>query len=339
MLARKLTCQLSAAPLIILTMLAANRLPGAGIPAAAAPAPRDAVTCIDYLGWHDALLLSNGVAEVVIVPAIGRVMQFRFAGEQDGPFWANPTLLGQGLNPASSDWVNLGGDKAWPSPQAAWSRVARRGWPPPVGFDGLPMEAARDGAAVILLSAVDPSYGMRVRRRIELAADRPVMTITTRYEKVAGAAMEVGVWTITQTRDPVAVYAVLPDAPRPTSAYVRMSDELPANLTTGEGLVGLTRAPQKNRKIGALAGTLVWVGPRELLRIDSPLVPGARYPDEGSSVEIYTNEDPLAYVELEVLGPVEKLAVGDHSERQTIYTLARRTAKDPATEVRRLLGR
>jgi hypothetical protein len=328
-----------ARPLIILAMAVANGLPAADVPRPAEPAPRDAVARTDYLGWHDAVVLNNGVVEAIIVPAIGRVMQFRFAGEQDGPFWANPSLLGHGFDPASPDWVNLGGDKVWPSPQDAWSRVARRGWPPPAGFDGLPMEAVRDGSAVILVSAVDPSYGIRVRRRIELAAERPIMTITTRFEKTAGEPMEVGVWTITQTRDPVAVYAVLSDSPRPASAYVRMSDELPANLTVAEGLIGLARAPQKNRKIGALAGTLVWVGPRELLRIDSPLVPRARYPDEGSSAEIYTNEDPLAYVELEILGPVEKLAVGGHIERQSIYTLMRRSERTSAADFKQLLQR
>jgi hypothetical protein len=42
-------------------------------------------------------------------------------------------------------------------------------------------------------------------------------------------------------------------------------------------------------------------------------------------------------VELEILGPVEKLAVGGHIERQTTYTLARRTEQDSATEIQGLL--
>lgn len=326
-------------PLIALAIATANVLTAAEIPQPAAPAPRDVVVRTDYHGWPDAMVLSNGAVEAVIVPSIGRVMQFRFAGEPDGPFWANAGLLGRKPDPASADWVNFGGDKAWPSPQDDWARVAARRWPPPVGFDGLPMEAVRDASAVILVSAVDPSYGIRVRRRIELAANRPVMTITTRFEKTAGPTMEVGVWTITQVRDPEAVYAVLPDPARSGAAYVRMSEELPAHLKVANGLIALTRAPHKNRKIGVRAATLVWIGRSELLRIDSALVPGARYPDQESSTEIYTNEDPLAYVELEILGPVEKLAVGGHIERQTIYTLTHRTESDPALEVKKLLER
>ncbi len=324
-------------PFLALALATANALTAAEIPQPTAP--RDVVMRTDYQGWPDSMVLSNGVVEAVIVPSIGRVMQFRFAGEPDGPFWANASLLGQKLDPASPDWVNFGGDKAWPSPQDDWARIAPRRWPPPVGFDGLPMEAVREGSAVILVSAVDPSYGIRVRRRIELAAGRPVMTITTRFEKTAGQPMEVGVWTITQVWDPVAVYAVLPDPPRSGAGYVRMSEALPANLKMANGLIALTRDPHKNRKIGVRAATLVWIGRSELLRIDSALVPGARYPDQESSAEIYTNADPLAYVELEILGPVEKLAVGGHIERQSTYTLAHRTENDPATEIQKLLER
>jgi hypothetical protein len=337
MLVRKFKRKQGYGPAIVLAMLAAHSLPGAETPLAATPATRAVITRSDYLGWPDALVLSNGVVEAIVVPSIGRVMQFRFAGEPDGPFWANSALCGHTPDPASATWVNFGGDKAWPAPQDDWVPIASRGWPPPRGFDGLPMEAVRDGTAVILVSAVDPNYGIRVRRRIELAVERPVMTITTRFEKVAGAPLAVGVWTVTQARDPVALYAVLPTAPRPDPAYIRQSDELPASLRIADNVIALTRDPQKNHKIGALAGTLFWVGQRELLRIESPLVPGARYPDKGSSVEVYTNADPLAYVELEILGPVEPLAIGGSIERQTTYTLARRMEKDPATEIQGLL--
>ena len=323
--------------LVALAITVATALTAAETPRPTEPAPPAMITRSDYLGWHDAFLLSNGIVEAVVVPSIGRVMQFRFAGEPDGPFWGNSALCGQTPDPASATWVNFGGDKAWPAPQDDWVPIASRGWPPPRGFDGLPMEAVRDGAAVILVSAVDPNYGIRVRRRIELTPGRPVMTMTTRFEKMSGEPLEIGVWTITQARDPVALYAVLPDAPRPDPAYIRQSDELPASLRIVDNVIALTRDPQKNHKIGALAGTLFWVGQRELLRIDSPLLPGARYPDQGSSVEVYTNADPLAYVELEILGPVEKLAVGGSIERRTTYTLAKRTRNDSAQEIQEML--
>ncbi len=73
----------------------------------------------------------------------------------------------------------------------------------------------------------------------------------------------------------------------------------------------------------------MWVGQNEVLQIDSALVPGGKYPDEGSSAEVYTNSDPLPYVELEMLGPLTTLEAGHTIERVSTYTL-RPTGGNPA---------
>jgi hypothetical protein len=327
--------------LIALAGVAASSLAAAenGMLAKAVSGQHGIFMRINYHGWPDAILLSNGVVEAVIVPAIGRVMQFRFAGELEGPFWENDKLLGKKPEADSTNWANFGGDKAWPAPQTNWPQIISRGWPPPHGFDGMPMEAVAEGSAVILVSPVDPDFGIRVRRRIELQPGLPVMTTTTRYEKISGPSVEVGVWVITQAKDPVAVYAILPETTHSDAAYVRQSDELPVNFKLENNLIALTRDPKKNHKVGTMAGTLVWVGRTELLRIDSALVPGGKYPDGGSSAEIYTNANPLAYVELEMLGPLASMATGDKIERLSTYTLAHHTQNDPVAEVRQLLER
>ncbi|MEO1432128.1 MAG: hypothetical protein AAFV71_24310, partial [Cyanobacteria bacterium J06633_8] len=41
---------------------------------------------INYQGWSDSYILSNSQVEAVIVPAIGRIMQFRFPGGEN-TFW------------------------------------------------------------------------------------------------------------------------------------------------------------------------------------------------------------------------------------------------------------
>ena len=143
---------------------------------------------------------------------------------------------------------------------------------------------------------------------------------------------------IFQNRQPVLVGADLPESPPAGAGFIRQSEAPPAGVNVADRLLTLTRDLQRNTKIGVRTGTLVWVGARELLRIDSPRVPGARYPDD-SSAQIYTSAGPLAYVELEMLGPIEHLAAGGHIERQATYTLARRTGDDPMTDLRKLLGR
>ena len=119
--------------------------------------------------------------------------------------------------------------------------------------------------------------------------------------------------------------------------YYRQSDELPPNLRIENGLLLLTRDPKASHKVGTDAGALFWVGKEAVLRIDSPREVFGEYPDEGCSAEIYTNPDPLAYVELEMLGPLSKMVVGDRITRTSNYTLFRRREVDPDLEVRRLL--
>lgn len=298
--------------------------------------PQDPATRGAYHGWTDAIRLGNGVVEAVIVPSIGRVMQFQFAGEDDGPLWENPALAGGTASPGAREWANYGGDKIWPAPQTGWSEVIGRAWPPPAGFDGLPMKVELAGSGVTLISAVDAAFGVRTLRRIELRPDRPVMTITTTFEKIAGDPVEIGVWVITQVKDPVAVLAFPAGDPPSGGAYVRLSDEVPPDLKIEPGRISLTRDPAKNHKIGLGSGTLLWIGRTELLRIDSAPRAGGKYPDGGCSAEVYTNADPLAYVELELLGPLAPMKVGDKIEHVTTYTLARRSEKDPAAESGRL---
>ena len=75
-----------------------------------------------------------------------------------------------------------------------------------------------------------------------------------------------------------------------------------------------------------------------MLKIDSPRVPNAEYPDNGSSAEVYTNLDPLKYIELEMLGPVREMKVGDVISRISVYTLMRRSGSTPSDEARNIFS-
>jgi hypothetical protein len=295
----------------------------------------------NHHGWPDSILLSNGQVQAMIVPAIGRVMQFGFLGE-DGVFWENRALDGKPAEASgweTNDWVNFGGDKTWPAPEGDWPKLTgRTSWRPPPAFDAMPVEAKVEGSDVVLTSPVDPLLGVRTQRRVHLHPDAPVMTITTTYERVSGAPVPIGVWVITQLKDPVGLYVPLPASSKSGPGYTLLGKDSPPSLTVEKGLLSLTRNPRAAHKIGTEAGTLLWVGDRCALRIDSPRVAGAEYPDRGSSAEIYTSPDPLRYIELEMLGPLIALKSGDRIERQNTYTLFRRTEPDPETEARKLLG-
>jgi hypothetical protein len=308
------------------------------MPAIIAPAAPERASRITYHGWTNAHRLSNGAAEVIIVPDIGRVVQFGLTGEE-GVFWENRKLDGRLPDWNSSEWANFGGDKTWPAPDTDWSKYTQRaGWRPPPAFDAMPVTAQIEADGdVTLTSPIDPFYHVRVQRRVHLDAVRPVMTIYTTYERVSGARLQVGVWVITQLAEPAGLFAPVPRNTK-GAGYTLLSNEHPPDVRVKKGLLSLTRNPKAAHKIGCEAGSLVWVGPRCALRIDSQRVPGAQYPDQGSSAAIYTNPDPLPYVELEILGPLQMLKAGDRLQQVSTYTLSRRTEAKPESEARRMLG-
>ncbi len=291
----------------------------------------------NHHGWADALLLNNGKVEAVVVPSVGRVMQFHFVGEGN-IFWENDKLQGKPADPMAKDWANFGGDKSWPSPQADWPKMIGRGWPPPATFDAMPLEAHKKGLVVELVSPVDPAFGIRVHRRIKLDPQQPLLTITTTYEKVSGDPVKVGIGVITQLRDPERAFIKLPEKSQFPEGYVLLNFEKPQNGKLQDGLFSLTRARDYRSQIGNDGSSLLWMNDKYALRIDSPRMPGAEYPNQGSSSVIYTNADPDAYVELETYGPLSTMKVGDKIERTNVYTLSKRTEKTADEEARKILG-
>ncbi len=304
--------------------------------AAAAADPITFATTQNYRGWTDAVVLRNATVEVVIVPSVGRVMQLRFLGETDGPFWENEKLAGRPMptEPWKVAHGSFGGDKTWPAPQSAWN------WPPPVAFDAVPNTATVDPAGTVTLTTpVDPKSGLRALRRITLDPVEPVMRIATTYEKISGAPATVSVWVISQLRDPVAVFMPVPEKSLfPAGATKEWP--VPAEFLRREtAWMRFTRNPAKSQKTGNDGTTLVWAGTRQLLRITIPRIADADYPDAGCSVEIYTNEDPFPYVELETLGPLKTLRLGETVSATTTYRLARRTPSPLEADIRALLAK
>lgn len=291
-----------------------------------------------YRGWDRAWTISNGTTEAVVVPAVGRVMQFRFVGK-DGPFWEDAALSGKPPNPESTEWGNFGGDKTWPSPQSEWEKVTGRSWPPPVAFDSMPVETSVRRDAVVLRSPVDPHFGIRTERLIRLDRSAPSMSIVTTYEKVEGRPVTVGVWIITQLEDPVAAFIPIPGRSLFPEGFNRQSgDTLPAGLLVQGGVLSLTRDPTHSTKIGTDSDRLLWVGSTQMLLIESPRIAGGNYPDQQSSAEIYTNPNPKSYVELETLGPLHTLSPGDRISQTNTYTLVPRKHADPRVDAMRVLS-
>lgn len=304
------------------------------------PAAESAVTGVnrvDFQGWKNALRLSNGQVEAVVVPQVGRVMSFRLA-DGENVFWTDRSLDGKQGDATGAAWINFGGDKTWPAPEADWRiHTKRTRWMPPPAFDALAVNARVDGADVILTSPIDPFYGIRTIRRVSLQPDAAVMRIETTYERVSGEPARIGIWVITQFVDPVAVYVpIIPDS-RFTGGHFIFGEKPWPGVSTRGQLLRLTRDPIASHKLGSDADRMLWVGETTLCLVSAPRNPGADYPDRGASTEVYTNPDPKAYVELETLGPLATMKVGDRIQHTNTYTLLRRTGQDVDAEARRAL--
>ena len=292
---------------------------------------------ISYHGWPDCYLLSNERVEAVVVPAIGRVMQLRLKGETEGPFWQNRALDGQLHHAAPDEWLNFGGDKSWPAPQSAWPGHQGRDWPPPVAFDSRSAQVVATEFGVTLTSPSDPGFGIQLVRHVELDAEQPILRIRTVYRKLFGSALQVSIWTITQLREPERVAILLKEISRFANGYLGLLAAQPAGLKLDGRLLWLKRHTSEQVKIGSDGSSMVWVGAGCALRIDAEAGPGV-YPDGGCITEVYTNPDPLPYVELEALGPLKTMNAGDRIEQTTVYTLKSRSTSDPEDEARNMLS-
>ena len=293
------------------------------------------ITRRQHAGWTDAIWLDNGTVEAVVVPSVGRVMQFRLKGGED-VLWENPVTLGGKM--AAKPWDtagSFGGDKTWPAPQSQWN------WPPPDVFDASPLTVEFVDQTVVLKSPVSPRYGIETERRIELGATGAVMTIETTYFKKVGEPVEVGVWVITQAAEPVAAFLPIPPGSKFQNGLTTEWGN-PAKMEgvkMGDELISITRLPSAPRKIGNDASSIVWVGKKTVLRIDSPRIADANYPDDGCSSEIYTNNDPAKYIEMETVGPLKKMRVGDQLSATNTYRLFKRTAASATEAAREALHR
>jgi hypothetical protein len=293
------------------------------------------ITSITHRGWP-AFLLSNPLIEAIVVPAIGRVMALRRVGGEN-VLWEDLALDGSSASVDAEGWNNYGGDKVWPSPQDRWEALTARAWPPPEAFDSRPYDCEVSGCELVLRSTVDPQYGIQALRRILLAPNRPVMTIATTFRKLAGEPVHTGIWVITQARDPERIFALLPERPSMASGFLQQMGPAPKDFGIHGRLLELSRDPFEKIKLGTEGLSLLWVGEQTMLRIDAPERPG-EYPDGGSRTEVYTNSDPLPYVELETLGPLATLHPGQEMEWTNTYTLTQRTGETPREEARRAFG-
>jgi hypothetical protein len=293
------------------------------------PAQSPAVTVSHepFLGWADAYQVSNGHATVSVVPAAGgRVLGFSLDGQQ--ALWVNPALQGKLFpvpqRPATWEgWRNYGGYKLWPAPQSLWPKSVGDG-PDPFLDGGTASVQLLPKRGLRLTGAPSLDMGLLFVRELELDPKTGVLTVQQRLRNIGPRPVEWSIWDVTQIPAPAWVFFPA----NPSSAHkngILPLDGGQAQWKNEGGLI-ITEYGGVSGKIGAdsPAGWMVGVvGDLAYIKRFPPRRADATYPDNGSTVEVYTNDKRLPYIEMEVLGPLVRLKPGEETAYPETWALAK----------------
>lgn len=271
---------------------------------------------------HRVHWLANDHVRVGVAPAIGRVVWFGATGA-DNLLWMSDAP------PSPADvYVNWGGDKLWPAPQAVWAEAfgQRADWPPDGVIDGESwrvVEATDD--RLVIESHVNRDLQVRARRAIELLPDHPAVRMVNTLTRVAPNRFPVHVWTVTQVRPPS--FILMGTAPDATPWVSLLSDpEQKAHVMRINDQAICFRPPAGKLKIGTRGGWVASVWDDVVLVEHTAVDPAGVYAD-GTSAQVYTSPD---YAELELLSPTTQLQPGETLSNTVTWRLLPRRNRTPA---------
>ena len=296
--------------------------------------PAVTVEEFDFYGW-DGVRLSNGIIDAICVPEIGgRLMQFSL-GPRDYLFM-NPELLGKRFtfeehagDGTILGWKNYGGAKTWPAPQGWDGEGQWPGPPDPVldsGRYAFETNQEESAAAVLITSPPDERSGLRIRRllRVDDASSRLKLDLS--FENISERTIRWSIWDVAQMLCSTAdgqlnddCWLYIPTDPARERPYeimfgednrqYQLDAETDLLAVQYQGIVG---------KIGvhSPAGWIAFADRRAayVLCMQFPYEPDAEYPDNGATVECWTESpgapspipirSPGYILEAEVLSPL-----------------------------------
>jgi hypothetical protein len=290
---------------------------------------KPAIARITYNG-RDALRLTDGRAEAVVVPSLGRVMHYSLIGGQNF-LWNNSRKSFK-----DKEWKNWGGDKTWPAPQSQWSMMTGQNWPPDAAWDSSPhAEEVLTGGHLRLTSPVSSGLGARVVREFYFDTNGDFVIAQT-VEKLRGAPLDLSIWSVTQITPPDAVFLPL----NPNSAYknnyywITAPKDDPV-VHSSPALLQVRPTLSGAYKIGVDAPVAAIAAVKDrtafVQRANRP--DKASYPDgalgSGFPLELYntgrTSED---YMEMEMLSPLLSFKTGSKWQHTVRWSLRELTSND-----------
>ena len=313
------------APLCLLASLASaqpNPAPE-GIPVS--PIPN-----VTRFGHPTALVISNQLLEVTVLPGVGRIAGLRFGGLDNVVRFDGALAEAAALGTAHDGWRNYGGDWLFVSPQANWERLFGHRWPPPAFLDGLPWTghawASDDGSQNILMQLeVGAPLNARIQRQLRLDPALAQLTIRQRIERTAPSDIPLTLWNISQIPGARRVLLPVDEDSMFADGYSILDFGPPAPhlLTRAQGgVLLLDTLNGTEHKLGS-DSPRGWIAAQrgDVLIIEraTTLEPGGDFPDGGCRVELYANHG-LGYTEIETLSEERMLAPGEILENTLTFS-------------------
>ena len=263
---------------------------------------------IEYKGWPNCYRLSNGIVDVIVTTDIGpRIIRFGFVDEAN-EFKEYAEMIGK---TGGDEWRIYGGHRLWHAPESD----PRTYFP-----DNAPVaHSHQEQSGVLHVSQiVEPTTGIKKDMDIRLTPNVAHMRVTHHLSNQSLWPIELAPWSLSVMAQ--GGTAILPLPPRgthpemlqPTStitlwAFTDMTD---ARWNWGAKYILLRQDNNvaKPQKVGALVkdGWAAYARDNHLF-VKLFRYQESQYPDLGSVVETFTNDEML---ELETLGPVQNLAPG-----------------------------
>lgn len=288
---------------------------------------------IEYRGWEDCYELSNPHVRLVVVPQIGgRIMEYSLDGED--VFWQNEGELGKvSGSDIGKKWRNYGGYKAWNAPQSRWQGPDEDWF-----YDSMPaeVEVLPARAGIRITTAPIPRLRFRFVREVSLSPVTSRVRIVEKMRNVSEQGIEWSVWDVTQVKVPCWMVFPLNENSRfPKRWNVIMTDKARKNQITTLGNIGVLQYKDttENWATDAKGGWMAYLrGQLAYTKHWSTRLVGATYPDGECDAAFFTADKGIAggYAEMEVMGPIAKLAPGQETELVEDWFLTRvnQSAKD-----------
>jgi hypothetical protein len=279
-------------------------------------------------GWTEAFRLSNGEAEVVVVPAVSRVLHYGLAG---GPnlLWQNTLVTGR--PPATGQWTNYGGSKTWVWPESEWTKRNAGVWFPPTDRPGTIASTAeiREGGALRLVSPLVPDFGLTVVRDVRLADVGTRVEIRSEIRKDGGEEYPIAAWTVTQVPADAALFARLVEGSRLADGFKAYFGSFASVTREGANVLAIERRSSEYAKIGMDGDLLAWQRGDVLFveRSHGTHAPLTRFA-VGDRAQVYSHFDAdpalpsgVSYVELELTSAMSSPRLGESVTLETSWQI------------------